>query len=485
MAFFEKSSIINRAWRQSAIYAAGTFLLSVGQVALSPLLTRKLSVAEYGSYEILVVTYIALRTLLIIPFSSALVYGHCKRCNNEEDRKALLSVFFLISAMLSLFFVMSGMLIPHWPALLIGRGSIASSIGFLILGALALDVFVQIALGAFRASQQPVYYGIVALTQLIGTLGLSWLLVGCYAMGIKGVFEAMLISNLIADILVIPIFSHRLSCTLNSRKARPVIIYAITLMPINIANLILSISDRYFLKNFFGLKTVGLYALSYRIGSGISIFIVLPFLTAWPALIFSEKDSTRIGEYVGKAASNLWMVGMFFVSVGAAAAKPLLLLFGGKKFLSGAMIVPIVSIGTLFYGITQVFLSLAVTRGKIYLNMKVLIIAAIVALILNALMIPKYGMIGAALATSLSYAFGAALSYIYVRRLEPVKIESQKTLAFFFCGLLGAVAGRFVDGVSANSPLNFLMVVLLSATVYIISVKIIGIMPAMPFNIKR
>lgn len=484
-------TIIGKAWRQSVVYAAGTFLLGVGQIALAPLLTRNLSVAEYGSYEVLLVTYFVLKTLLVIPLSSALVYGQCKCCGTPEERKDLLSTVSLISAMLAAAFMLCGILAPRWPSLLVGAGSAASASGAIIFLALALDVFVQLGLGAFRAAEQPFHYGVAALIQLTGTLLLSGAFVGRFSMGARGVFDAMAASNLFADIFIFVALAlgDRFSFRLDWARAKPVLVFALTLVPMHAANLVSSVSDRYFLRSYWDLRTVGVYALSYRIGSGISTLVVLPFLTAWPALIYAEKDPAAIGGYVGKAASNLWMAGMFFVAVGAAAARPLLLFLGGGKlkFLPAAEIVPIVSLGALLYGVMQVFLSLAVARGRIYLNMKVLVAAAAAALVFNALLIPAYGMYGAALATVLSYGTGAALAYINVSRLGPARLffETRKALASLACGLLGAAAGRSIDGVSASRPLNFLLVVLLSSAVYISAVKMTGLMPAAPFGSRR
>lgn len=482
---FPKTSIIKKAWHQSAIYAVGTFLLSFGQIALAPLLTRRFSVAEFGSYEILLVTYIALKTLLIVPLSSALVYGHCKCCSTDGERKSLLSCISLISLILAIAILTAGFLMPRWPSLLIGTNSVLSSIGLLILETLALEVFVQIALGAFRAAQQPFYYGLVALTQLTGTVGLAWIFVGRYAMGIRGVFNAMAVSNLLSFIFMIVFLRNKVSFRPKWSNTKPVINFALTMVPMNVANLILSVSDRYFINRYWDLTTVGVYALSYRIGSGITIFIVLPFLAAWPALIYSERDPAKTAEHVCKAALNLWIVGMLFITVGTSVAKPLLLFFGGGKFLVGAYLVPIISLGGLLYGIIQVFLSLAVARGEIYLNMIVLILSSTACLLLNALMIPKFGMLGAALATVFSYCFGAILACIYVKRLALVKLDVHKWLSCFVIGLLGAVAGRFVDGISRYSPLNFLLTVLLSATIYIAAAKITGLMLTPSLKLSR
>ena len=110
------SSVINKAWGQAAVFAMGTLCLSVGQIAMAPLLTRRLSVSQYGTYEILLASYIVIRALLLLPLSSALVYGYCKRCYADGERKGLLGATSIFSLSISAAFFVVGVAIPQWPS---------------------------------------------------------------------------------------------------------------------------------------------------------------------------------------------------------------------------------------------------------------------------------------------------------------------------------------------------------------------------------
>jgi len=249
------------------------------------------------------------------------------------------------------------------------------------------------------------------------------------------------------------------------------------MFPMNVANLILSVSDRYFLSSFWGLETVGVYALTYRLGSGVSMLVVLPFLTAWPALIYSEKEPNTIGEHVGTAALNLWMIGMLFVVAVSAAAKPLLLLFGGSKFLAGMNFLPLIALGGLLSGVTGVFMSSVVAQGYILLNMKVLLSASCLALALNSLMIPKFGMAGAALATVLSYLLGAILSLVTAKKSGPLKFNAQPWLKIATGGLFAFILGKLACGISCYTTLNVFTAASISAIAYIVFLRLFGFLP--------
>jgi O-antigen/teichoic acid export membrane protein len=449
---------------------------------MAPLLTRRLSVAQYGTYEILLASYIAIRTLLLLPLSSALVYGYCRQCQTDEERRSLLGAVSLLSLCILAAFFVAGIAIPQWPSWFIHSESNLTAVGLVILFSLGLETSIQMGLGALRAAQQPVLYGLIALSQLLGTLTLTAVLVGFYNLGLEGVFGSFLAGNLLASAVLIPVMRNRISKRFNWVSVKSVMIFAMTLVPMNLANLILSISDRYFLNSFCSLAVLGVYGLAYKIGSGASMLVAVPFVTAWSAIIFSEKRSNRIGELVSKAALYLWGIGMLFTAMVSSAAKPLLLLFGGSKFVSGAYLVPMISAGGLLFGVTGLVMSSVVAQGRLRWNMFAMLVVSALALMLNALLIPTYGMFGAALATILAYLFGLALSVLLARRVVTLNYEISKWVKILISGLIATLLGKLIEDMSAISFVNALGAALGSAVVYGALLRVFGVIPQRAWN---
>jgi O-antigen/teichoic acid export membrane protein len=99
----------------------------------------------------------------------------------------------------------------------------------------------------------------------------------------------------------------------------------------------------------------------------------------------------------------------------SALAKPLLGIFTTQDFLSGWLIIPIVALSGLLAGVFQIFVNIMFlvkeTKSTTYIN----IIAAVSNVLLNLLLIPSIGFIGAALSTLISYFLMIVLC-IYVSR---------------------------------------------------------------------
>ena len=93
----------------------------------------------------------------------------------------------------------------------------------------------------------------------------------------------------------------------------------------------------------------------------------------------------------------------------SALAKPLLIIFTTKDFVSGWIVIPIIAFSGLLAGIGQIFINTLLIVKKTKVPTYISFAAAILNLLINLLLIPSVGIIGAALSTLLSYFFMAIL----------------------------------------------------------------------------
>jgi O-antigen/teichoic acid export membrane protein len=344
---------------------------------------------------------------------------------------------------------------------------------------------VQMALGSLRAALKPVLYGVVALNQFITTLVLIILLIGVYDFGLQGVFGSFLLANLATNILLIPIMRRRISWRFNWEAAKPVINFAITLIPLSLASLVLSSSDRYFLNYFSGLATLGVYGLTYRIGNGAAMLVAVPFTTAWPATIYAEKDSKRIGELVSEAALSLLTVGLLFIVMVSSASKPLLLLFGGNNYIEGANLIPMIAAGAIFFAEAGIFFTALVAHGFLRRQMYSLLGVSALALALNSFFIPTYGIVGAALATLLTYTLALGLSVLMAGRVVPLNCQISKRIKILLSAVVAIILGKLMQDSSASVVVNLLSASLISVLTYVFLLVIFRIIRLREWNLLK
>ncbi len=169
---------------------------------------------------------------------------------------------------------------------------------------------------------------------------------------------------------------------------------------------ILSSSDRWFLKRFWGEQVLGIYSFAYNVGI-IGIIVNTALVLTWfPESIRAyEKDSEGasavLGETWGVLALLLCLVWLMVASLGG----DIILFLADSRFHPGAAYVPWVAGGVYFYGMAQ----LANTGLLISKNMKpaaqLWLIGGILNLISNYFVIRMWGAYGAAIINCLSFGF--------------------------------------------------------------------------------
>ena len=115
--------------------------------------------------------------------------------------------------------------------------------------------------------------------------------------------------------------------------------------------------------------------------------------------------------------------------------------FFGEKYISAAPALQILAIGFMFHTLLGLNgLSLVIAGESRFISLSTFI-ASVLNVVLNALLIPDYGMIGAATATSVSYFIGNALTSLRLyqkTRIHPFSWNYVKSLVISFV-LLGLI----------------------------------------------
>jgi len=168
------------------------------------------------------------------------------------------------------------------------------------------------------------------------------------------------------------------------------------------------LSDRYLINYFNGISEVGIYSLGYGIASILAVFwlvldnIIFPDLSALYDLNKKkelEKRFTRILKY-GVAISLPSVLGIFVL------AKPIVKIFSSGEFTDSYRILIIISIAMFFYGVFTHFSILLNVLKKVKALNLLWVFMAFTNIFLNILLIPKFGTMGAAYSTLISFLFG-------------------------------------------------------------------------------
>ena len=178
----------------------------------------------------------------------------------------------------------------------------------------------------------------------------------------------------------------------------------------NLSNQILNVVDRYMLSAWKGASEVAIYSFSYNLGSIINM-IWLSINNAWIPWYFDQlkvKNYLLIKEYSKQyIIFFMWLTSCFLL-----ISPELVYIMGGKQYMNGIYIVPLIALGYFFVFYYGFYVNYQFYKQKTTLIPISTMSAAIINIILNILLIPKLGVIGAALTTAISYFLMLILHYL-------------------------------------------------------------------------
>ncbi|GJL78478.1 MAG: hypothetical protein NPINA01_14670 [Nitrospinaceae bacterium] len=167
------------------------------------------------------------------------------------------------------------------------------------------------------------------------------------------------------------------------------------------SNLLIQSGDRYVLMMFSTLSSVGLYSFGYQIAGIINILIVLPLTSALLPITFKQEgDPVRQKEFLRKTCTYFYLAGMFVCLFLSLFSKEAIEIVARKEEFWGSwVVVPVIAYSYILAGLGSFFdWGLVMTKNGFRISVNVLI-GALVNIGLNFLLIPKWGIMGAAFAT--------------------------------------------------------------------------------------
>lgn len=437
------NQLLKLSWH-SIIYGFGVVVSQVVGFFLIPVYTRYLTPSDYGTLEIFTTTSSILSIIFVMGLSSALFRSYFLH-DDPEKKKAVVSTAFvylsLTSAILSLLLIALASNFSH-----ILFHSTEYTLYFrLIFISLFCDVGVVITLSVFRAREEPIRYALVTVARLLISISLNIVFVVVLHKGVLGILEANLITSGSLYVILLGTIIRRAGFNFSSEELKRMLAFGLPLVPAGLGSWILTLSDRYFLQFMSTSSELGLYSLGYKLGLVVNALVVGPFITAWSPFAFAVWKEKNAKQIYSRVFTYFFLVTMFIALVLSCLSNEVLGLMATPAFHGAYKVIPLIALSYVIYGSYEV-LSVGIgLMAKTKYSALIVAIAAIVNLGLNYLLIPDFGMMGAAGATLASYLLLAISSYLVSRRFYTVDYDWGRVAKIFFAAAIVFSGSFFIS----------------------------------------
>ncbi len=392
---------IRRLGKHSVIYGVGGLVQRIVAVLLLPLYTRYLNPSDYGAIEALVALSAVIFALLRAGIQSSFFRFYF---DAEDDRRRLTvvrtSFWFTMgaaSAALAAGLVFAG---PIAQALY-GSPEHINLVRAAFVGLWASMNYDQLT-ALFRVEERSVSYAAASLMNVLLTVGATILLVVFFHKGPLGVLVGNFSGTLAVYAVLLAYRRVQLGLEFDTDVFRRMTAWGMPFVPSVIALSAIDFSDRFFLVRLRNQHELGLYAIGMRISVAL-LFLLAAFRTAWPAFAYSIRDD----EEAKRTYAFVLTYVTFFSSWGALAlglGSPWLVrLLTTPDFYSGSRVVAPLAFAFVIFGAYVIVVTSIGRAGRRGSNWIVTGAAASVNIVLNLILIPPYGMIGAAVSMVVSY----------------------------------------------------------------------------------
>jgi O-antigen/teichoic acid export membrane protein len=196
-------------------------------------------------------------------------------------------------------------------------------------------------------------------------------------------------------------------------------------VPSAVALAAIDFNDRFFLVKMKGTADVGVYALGVRIAA-VLVFFLWAFRLAWPAFAYSIKDDEEAKRTYGFVLTYVVAAGAW-VATGLSLLSPWLVqVLGPPEFQEAETVVaPLCFAAVAFGAYVVVVISIGRAR-RMASNIAITGAAALLNVVLNLVLIPPYGIRGAAFATLSAYVAMFAGMAWKAQRVFPVPYQWRR-----------------------------------------------------------
>jgi O-antigen/teichoic acid export membrane protein len=396
------------------------FLAGLMQLGLLLIIARRLGPEGAGTYAVALLLPSIMSQLLNLGLASANVYF-------VASRQFPLTQVWVASRDLVLLMGALGLVLGAGLVLLMGELAFPGIPQIVLLSALLIfptSLMAGIVSGLFQALQDFRAFNIAVLVQPVLSLAGVCLLWLADQMDIASVLIVVALAHALALTVALALLGRRTPLAAigvaRMEYLRPAISYGVKAHLGNIMSFLNYRLDMFLVNLLAGPTAAGIYTVAVRLTEQLWMIsqsvstVIFPRLSA-----MANDEATRRAFTTLMARIVLWIT-LAAAGLLAAIAQPLIQLMFGSDFVGAVTAMLILLPGIVLLSSARVLANDFAARGWVGINMALAALILLINTVANLVLIPQYGFLGAAMATTLAYTFDVTVRLLLQWRLVGV-----------------------------------------------------------------
>jgi O-antigen/teichoic acid export membrane protein len=275
---------------------------------------------------------------------------------------------------------------------------------------------------------------VFVISGLVGSVGNYLIAILLISLGYS--YYALIYASIFINIIMVLFFwiqnkQFFLRGKFDKKIAKELFKIGLPLVPTFVIYWVYNSMDRIMITNFLGTSELGIYAIGSKVAH-ISQLIYMAFAGGWQYFAFSTmKDgdqvdlTSRVFEYLGIISFAFFLLILPFNQL-------IFNLFFEGDYTKGSIVFPYLFLSPLLLMLFQVVGNQFLVVKKSYLSTISLSIGAGLNVLLNYFLIPKIGIVGAAMATLIGYVTSVIIVVLITQKMKLFKIKFRFIIVSIF-----------------------------------------------------
>ncbi|MFH1235526.1 MAG: flippase [Parcubacteria group bacterium] len=409
---------------QHSIFTFGGKIAQVAAVFLiGIILARAIGPEGNGTYELFQLIVTLSVTLGTLGVGHAMVYIIKRK---GADIRETISTVFSFGIVWGIFIaLLAAVFYSIFPNLIDQLPSNALLIGAIVVPFALLDAFL---IQAFLVELKIKPQSILIIGKNIVLIITMFFLVGVAHLKTQGIIYAVSGTYIASSLIVVVVLKriYNISIMLRPAILKEAFSFGVKNWLGNIF-LILNYKVAMLIVNYYlDITSVGLYSVAVAIAS--SLFLIPSSIGPILYSSWSSKSVEQMDQETPKKTRQIVFIAFIISLCTIAFGRLIIHIFYGSTFIPSYTALMILLPGVIMMTINYVLFNNFASRGKPLINSLTLVVALFINVVLSILLIPQWGINGAAFAATVSYAFSAVVSLMAFYKYR--KVPTSNNLVF-------------------------------------------------------
>jgi O-antigen/teichoic acid export membrane protein len=421
--------------KEGGLYTLANLLTKGISLLLIPFYTAYFTPSDYGLYDILSVFGVFAGNIFSLQLNQGLARFVAEPTKTEKEKieyASTATISYIFS--LILFLIISFAFSSYFTSILSPNSKLRLNTFYLAVISIFITNIFYFFNVYLRFIRQVKMVALLSFIQTIFGILLLMYFVFNLDYGINSFFIPYIIVTPPLIIFQLYLLRDRLKLYFNKSIYKELLKYSAPLIGSSIALIVMNLTDRLFINELLGENELGIYGIGLKFASIIGI-VIAGFSTALGPLIYEKHNKKNTQEELGNLFNLFIGIGVGGTLLLALFSIDIVNFFTTFSYHKAGTVLPIMLFTTLFTGFLMFSPGLQIKKKTSIITI-LTIIFAILNIILNYFLIPKYGLKGAAVSTLIATTLYAVTYFIVSKKVYPIQVNVLKVLIPFIYVIL-------------------------------------------------